>query len=202
MSSAPEPMPADPSDPRTITELLGAARLGNAAALDRLLPIVYAELHRIAERQMAGERADHTLQPTALVHEAFLRLIGGAPIAFNDRTHFLRTAAGAMRRVLVDHGRKRQAAKRQGMLNVTLDEGLVAAPAAALDVLALDDALTRLATADPRCAQVVELRFFGGLSNEEVAEALGTSLATVKRDWRFARGWLANEIDADLRSAP
>jgi RNA polymerase sigma-70 factor (ECF subfamily) len=196
-------MPAEPSAPQTITRLLGEVRQGDAQALDRLLPLVYAELHYIAERHMSGERPDHTLQPTALVNEAFLRLVGGTPSEFNDRTHFLRAASSAMRHVLVDHGRKRHAAKRgDGGLHVTLDDALVGTPGKSLDILALDDALTRLAEADPRCAQVVELRFFGGLSIPEVAVALGTSMATVKRDWQFARGWLANEIDADLRSAP
>ena len=196
-------MPADPTAPQTITRLLGEVRQGDAGALGQLLPLVYAELHYIAERHMARERPDHTLQPTALVNEAFLKLVGGTPAAFNDRTHFLRAASTAMRHVLVDYGRKRQAAKRgDGGINVTLDDALVGSPGKALDILALDDALTGLADADPRCAEVVELRFFGGLSIPEVAEALGTSMATVKRDWQFARGWLANEIDADLRSAP
>jgi RNA polymerase sigma factor (TIGR02999 family) len=196
-------MPAEPSAPQTITRLLGEVRQGDPLAMEQLLPLVYAELHYIAERHMSGERIGHTLQPTALVNEAFLRLVGGTPAEFNDRTHFLRAASGAMRRVLVDHGRKRHAAKRgDGGLHITLDDALVAAPGKALDILALDDALTRLAEADPRCAQVVELRFFGGLSIPEVADALGMSMATVKRDWQFARGWLANEIDADLRSAP
>jgi RNA polymerase sigma-70 factor, ECF subfamily len=196
-------MPAEPSVPQTITRLLGEVRQGDSRAMEQLLPLVYAELHYIAERHMSGERTGHTLQPTALVNEAFLRLVGGTPAEFNDRTHFLRMASGAMRRVLVDYGRKRHAAKRgDGGLHVTLDDALVGAPGKALDILALDDALTRLAEADPRCAQVVELRFFGGLSIPEVADALGTSIATVKRDWQFARGWLANEIDADLSSAP
>jgi RNA polymerase sigma factor (TIGR02999 family) len=196
-------MPAESSDPQTITRLLGEVRQGDAQALEQLLPLVYAELHYIAERHMSGERPDHTLQPTALVNEAFLRLVGGTPADFKDRTHFLRAASRAMRRVLVDYGRKRYAEKRgSGAMNITLDEALVGAPGAPFDILSLDDALTRLADADARCAQVVELRFFGGLSIPEVAEALGTSIATVKRDWQFARGWLANEIDADLRSAP
>jgi RNA polymerase sigma factor (TIGR02999 family) len=196
-------MPTDPSAPQTITQLLGQVSDGDAQAFDQLLPLVYAELRHIAERHMSRERPDHTLQPTALVNEAFLKLVSGSPMAFADRTHFLRTASSAMRRVLVDYGRKRHAAKRgDGGVNVTLDAALVGAQGNALDILALDDALTRLAEADARCAQVVELRFFGGLSIPEVAEALGTSIATVKRDWQFARGWLATEIDADLKSAP
>jgi RNA polymerase sigma factor (TIGR02999 family) len=194
-------MPAEPPAPETVTQLLEDARHGDPQALDRLLPLVYAELHRIAESHMRSERPDHTLQPTALVNEAFLRLVGGTPAAYNDRTHFLSAASRAMRRVLVDHGRMRQAAKRGG-LNVTLDEALVGAQPKSLDMLALDDALTRLAAADPRSAQVVEMRFFGGLGIPEIADALGTSPATVKRDWQFAKGWLARELRADFRSAP
>jgi RNA polymerase sigma factor (TIGR02999 family) len=192
----------DPALPHTITRLLGEVRQGDSLALEQLLPLVYAELHYIAERHMAGERPDHTLQPTALINEAFLRLVGGTPAAFNDRSHFLRAASVAMRRVLVDYGRKRHAIKRGANLQVTLDEAVAGGAAKPLDILELDEALTRLAEADPRCAQVVELRFFGGLSIAEVADALAISVATVNRDWQFARGWLANEIDADLRSAP
>jgi RNA polymerase sigma-70 factor, ECF subfamily len=194
-------MPAEPPAPETVTRMLQDARSGDRQALDRLLPLVYAELHRIAESHMRAERPDHTLQPTALVNEAFLRLVGGTPASFNDRTHFLSAASLAMRRVLVDHARMRQAAKRGG-LNVTLDDALVGAPAAGLDMLALDDALTRLAAADARSAQVVEMRFFGGLGIPEIAEALGTSPATVKRDWQFAKGWLARELRADFNSTP
>ena len=189
-------MPAEPNAPQTITRLLEEVRQGDARALDQLLPLVYAELHYIAERHMAGERADHTLQPTALVNEAFLKLVGGSPAAFNDRTHFLRAASTAMRHVLVDYSRKRNAAKRGGNLQVTLDDAIVGAAEKPLDMLVLDDALTRLAAGDARSAQVVELRFFGGLSLTEVAETLGISLASVKRDWQFARGWLATEIGA------
>ncbi len=195
--------PADPPPDATITRLLEEARRGVPDAMERLLPLVYAELHFIAERHMVGERPDHTLQPTALVNEAFLRLVGGTPAEFNDRSHFLRAASAAMRRVLVDYGRKRRAAKRGANLQVTLDDAVVGgAQGPAVDVLALDDALTRLAEADPRCAQVVELRFFGGLSVPVVADALGVSIATVNREWQFARGWLATEISADLGSMP
>jgi RNA polymerase sigma-70 factor (ECF subfamily) len=195
-------MPAEPSPPHTVTQLLQSARNGDREALDRLLPLVYAELHRIAERHMSAERPDHTLQPTALVNEAFLRLVGGSTVAYNDRTHFLSAASRAMRHVLVDHARARQAAKRGAALNVTLDDAMVGAPAAGLDMLALDDALTRLAAADPRAAKVVEMRFFGGLGIPDVAEVLGTSPATVKRDWQFAKGWLARELRADFDSRP
>ena len=188
-------MPTDPNANDTVTRLLADAQRGESAAVERLLPIVYAELHRIAEQQMAGERPDHTLQPTALVHEAFLRLVGTSG-SFTDRSHFIRTAARAMRRVLVDHARARKAAKRPGDLRVTLDESLVSEPDRVIDMLVLDEALERLAAAEPRWAQVVELRFFGGLEVDETARALGISAATVKRDWQFARAWLARELRA------
>jgi RNA polymerase sigma-70 factor, ECF subfamily len=187
-------MPAEPSAPHTVTELLESARAGDSAALNRLLPLIYSELHDIAARQMRGERPDHTLQPTALVHEAFLRLVGGTPIAFENRTHFLRAASQAMRRILVDHARAHNAEKRGGGLCITLDEKLAGQPNEIIDMLVLDDALNRLAAAEPRWAHVVELRYFGGLEVTEVAATLGTSVATVKRDWQFAKAWLAREL--------
>lgn len=183
-----------------VSELLDATRRGDAAAYDRLLPLLYAELRAIAGRHMRGERPDHTLQPTALVHEAFLRLVGGSPISFEDRTHFLRAASQAMRRVLVDHARARTAAKRSGDMRVTLDEAIAGRDDRIIDLLVLDDAMTRLAAAEPRWARVVELRIFGGLEVAEVAAALGISPATAKRDWQFAKGWLARELGADTPS--
>lgn len=195
-------MPEDRSATDAVTRLLEEARAGHRDALDTLVPLIYAELHHIAERHMSGERPDHTLQPTALVNEAILRLISGQPVAFDDRTHLLRAASRAMRHVLVDHANARNAAKRGANLRITLDEQLVSNPDSSVDMLALDDALTRLALADARCAQVVELRFFGGLNVEETAVALKTSPATVKRDWQFARRWLAVELKASLDSAP
>lgn len=183
-----------------VSELLDATRRGDAAAYDRLLPLLYAELRVIAGRHMRGERPDHTLQPTALVHEAFLRLVGGSPVSFEDRTHFLRAASQAMRRVLVDHARARTAAKRSGDMRVTLDEAIAGRDDRIIDLLVLDDAMTRLAAAEPRWARVVELRIFGGLEVAEVAAALGISPATAKRDWQFAKGWLARELGADTRS--
>jgi RNA polymerase sigma factor (TIGR02999 family) len=191
-------MPAS-RNPSTVTRLLEDARLGDAAAIEQLMTVVYAELRAIAERHMNRERPDHTLQPTALVHEAFLRLMGGAPGDFRDRTHFLRAASQVMRRVLVDHARARNSAKRGGALRVTLDEAIAGHDERVLDMLVLDDALTRLAAAEPRWAQVVELRFFGGLEVGEVAEVLGTSAATVKRDWQFAKAWLSRELRHDDR---
>jgi RNA polymerase sigma-70 factor (ECF subfamily) len=187
----------DANTSATVAELLNATRRGDAAAYDRLLPLLYAELRAIAGKHMRGERPDHTLQPTALVHEAFLRLVGGSPAHFEDRTHFLRAASQAMRRVLVDHARARSAAKRSGDLRVTLDEAIAGHDDRIVDLLVLDDALTRLAAAEPRWARVVELRVFGGLEVPEVASALGISPATAKRDWQFAKGWLARELAAD-----
>jgi RNA polymerase sigma factor (TIGR02999 family) len=185
-----------------VTRLLREARSGDRSAIDQLLPLVYAELHEIAQRHMARERDDHTLQPTALVHEAYVRMAHGAGIDASGRLHFLRLASQVMRRVLVDHARARQAAKRGGPLLVTLDEASAGADAPMLDLLVLDDALTRLAAAEPRWAEVVELRFFAGLEVAEVAEALGISVATVKRDWRFARVWLARALDVAADDTP
>jgi RNA polymerase sigma-70 factor (ECF subfamily) len=190
-------MSDDANTSAMVAELLNATRRGDAAAYDRLLPLLYNELRAIAGKHMRGERPDHTLQPTALVHEAFLRLIGGAPAHFEDRTHFLRAASQAMRRVLVDHARARNAAKRGGDLRVTLDEAIAGHDDHIVDLLVLDDALTRLAAAEPRWARVVELRVFGGLEVPEVASALGISPATAKRDWQFAKGWLARELGAN-----
>lgn len=184
-----------------MTDLLAASRSGDPSAFDQLLPLLYDELHAIAGRHMRGERADHTLQPTALVHEAFLRLTG-VDLAYDDRTHFIRAASQAMRRVLVDHARARLAAKRGGGLRVTLDEALAPQDDRIVDLLVLDDALNRLAEAEPRWARVVELRFFGGLEVSEVANALGVSTATAKRDWQFARAWLARVLREGRTTEP
>lgn len=188
-------MTDEPVTDHLVSRLLRDAGRGDRVAIDRLLPMVYAELHQIAERHMARERDDHTLQPTALVHEAYVRLARGAAFDADSRMHFLRLASQVMRRVLVDHARARQAAKRGSALLVTLDESAAGHEAPLLDMLALDDALTRLAAAEPRCAEVVTLRFFAGLEVVEIADALGISTATVKRDWRFARAWLATALD-------
>ncbi len=161
---------------------------------DRLLASLYDELRRIARHHLRDERPDHTLQPTALVHEAWLKLgVGGAP-RFESRSHFLHAASRAMRHILVDHARGRNAAKRSGGVRVTLDEGMAGA-GPDVDLLALDDALEHLAQAEPRWARVVELRFFAGLEMAEIAALLEVSPATAKRDWRFARAWLARELD-------
>jgi RNA polymerase sigma factor (TIGR02999 family) len=195
-------MPSEPTAADTVSRLLDDARRGDDAALGRLLPLLYAELRDIAARHMRRERPDHTLQPTALVHEAFLRLAGAAPLSAQDRTHFLRTASQAMRRVLVDHARARNAQKRGGALQVTLDEAIAGRTESPIDMLALDDALDRLGAAEPRWAQVVELRYFAGLEIPEVAAALGVSPATVKRDWQFARAWLSRELGPDAAAPP
>lgn len=183
-----------------ITLLLQQARQGDLTAYDQVLPLVYAELRDIAAKHMRHERESHTLQPTALVHEALLRIVG-VNGQFDDRVHFLRTASRAMRHILVDYARARSAARRGGVLMVTFDEALAApigdgtdAQDRALDMLALDAALKELAIAEPRCAQVVELRIFAGLDVTEVARLLDVSTPTVKRDWAFARAWLATRL--------
>jgi RNA polymerase sigma-70 factor, ECF subfamily len=177
-----------------VTSLLLAWREGDAKALERLMPLVYGELRRLAARSMAGERNDHTLQPTALVHEAFLRLAGGRPPHWQDRLHFFAVAAQLMRRLLVDHARGRRRTKRgSGARLLPLEAALgVGGPdgGSPADLLALDEALTDLAAFDPRKARVVELRFFGGLTIEETAEFLGVSTATVILEARLARAWL------------
>jgi RNA polymerase sigma-70 factor, ECF subfamily len=181
----------------TVGRLLDDARSGDSDALEKLLGAVYAELHMIAGRHLRHERPDHTLQPTALVHEAYLRLLDGAALSADNRVHFLRAASRVMRRVLVDHARARNALKRGGAVCVTLDEAVAGHDIPIIDMLALDDALERLGAAEPRWAQVVELKFFGGLDVPEIAATLGTSPATVKRDWQFARAWLARALDTD-----
>jgi RNA polymerase sigma factor (TIGR02999 family) len=183
--------------PSTVTELLHAWGAGDERALDRLVPAVYAELRRQAERQLRRESAGHTLQPTALVHEAYLRLVDQREAKWEGRSQFFGVAAQLMRRILVDHARGRGAAKRGGgAARVTLAEGSAEAAEGEVDVLALDEALTRLATLDARQARVVELRYFAGLGVEEVAQVLDVSPATVKREWTMARAWLRRELGA------
>ena len=189
--------PGSPPDPAAVTRLLQQARAGDANALDQVFSATYAELRSIARRHFRRERSGHTLQPTALLHEAVLRLFGGKAPPFADRDHFLRAASRAMRHALVDHARARAAAKRGSGAEVTRIQDVEDPGASPLDVLELDDALRLLAQADPRCAQVVEMKFFVGLEVEEIAEVLGISTATVKRDWRFARSWLAQELGGD-----
>ena len=180
-----------------VTVLLREMSAGREAAAEELIPLIYSELHQMAERQMRGERPEHTLQPTALVHEAFLRLLG-QHASWQNRNHFFGVAAQAMRRVLVDHARRQKARKRgAGAEMVTLDEAAVGSTGdpGSIDLEALDIALVKLAELEPRHARVVELRYFAGLGVEETAEVLGTSPATVKRDWQFAKAWLSKELD-------
>jgi RNA polymerase sigma-70 factor, ECF subfamily len=179
-----------------VTQLLQAWGAGDESALEQLIPIVDAELRRLARSYMARERRNHTLQVTALVNEAFLRLTAARELPWQDRAHFLGISARLMRRVLVDHARSRGYRKRGGGAErVTLDSALLSTPGPALDVIALDRALTALAAVDERRCQVVELRFFAGLSVEETAEALHVSTDTVKRDWRLAKLWLLRELE-------
>jgi RNA polymerase sigma factor (TIGR02999 family) len=178
-----------------VTRLLQAWSDGDEAALHRLIPLVEAELRRVARGHMRNERQGHTLQTGALVNEAFLRLVNLKQIRWNDRSHFLRMAARLMRRVLVDHARARGYQKRGGgVQRVTFDEALIAGSESSLKVLAVDRALKELAAVDPRKATVVELRFFGGLSVQETADALDVSADTIKRDWRLAKQWLVREL--------
>ncbi len=180
---------------RDVTELLLAWNAGEQGALDRLVPLVYAELHRLARRQMRGERASHTLQTTALVHEAYVRLVDVKRVHFRNRTEFFALSAQLMRRVLVDAARTRAARKRGGdVRHVPLPEGLALPSPSGTDLVALDDALTALAAFDARKAKVVELRHFGGLGVPETAAVVGVSSETVMRDWKTARLWLLREL--------
>jgi RNA polymerase sigma factor (TIGR02999 family) len=177
------------SDP--VTELLARWNSGDVSARDALVPLVYGELRRIARRCLGGQRNDHTLQPTALVHEAYLRLVRRDSVAWNDRIHFFAMASQMMRQILVDHARKHSAAKRGGnAVTLVVDEVSAVSKQTNLDLLALDDAMRRLASLDPRQCQIVELRFFGGLSIEETAQIVKISPATTKREWTTARLWL------------
>jgi len=189
-------MPRDPDTAARehVSHLLADWSQRDAAAREELVPIVYEELRRLAHHYMRGERPNHTLQTTALVNELYVRLAGIDAVQWKDRAHFFAMAATLMRRVLVDYARLRAREKRGGGVSVTsLDENAVAAQPA-VDIVALDEALDRLAALDPQQSRVVELRFFAGLSVEETAEALGISPATVKRDWATAKLWLYNEL--------
>ena len=184
-----------PDQPLNATELLMAWGRGEAAAFDRLVPLVHAELRRLAKRYMAHERPDHTLQATALVNEAYLRLIEVKQVRWQNRAHFFAMSARVMRRILVDSARARGNDKRGGGVpKVSLDEAVVVSGQPGQDLVALSDALEALEAVHPRKSQVVELRFFGGLTLEETAEALHVSTDTVKRDWRFAKLWLLREL--------
>lgn len=178
-----------------ITELLVEWRRGDQDAFDALFPLVYEEMRRRAHAYLREEREDHTLSPTALVHEAYLKLVDIERVDWQDRSHFFAMAARAMRRVLVSHARKHKAVKRgSGVIPLTLDEAPTLSTRRSEEMLALDDALDRLAALDERMAQVVELRFFGGLTIEETGEVLGVAPSTVKLDWRKARAWLYRDL--------
>jgi RNA polymerase sigma factor (TIGR02999 family) len=187
--------------PHEISQLLHAWGDGDASAFDRLVSIVYDELRRMARRHMARQSPDHTLQTTALIHEAYLKLVDLKDVRWQDRAHFFAVAAKAMRHILVDYARSRHAVKRGGRVRiVSLDEAATVCEERADEVMALDDALESLAAFDPRKCQVVELRYFGGLSVIDTAEVLNVSPETVARDWRLARTWLLRELSRPAAS--
>ena len=181
-----------------VTRCLKSLGEGHPSAVEELMPLVYEELRGLAAARLAAERSDHTLQPTALVHEAYLKLVGQQDANWTGRAHFFAVAAQAIRRVLIDHARKHGAIKRGAGRRVTLS-GVENLPEETdVDIVALDDALNRLAKNSERQARVVELRFFGGLSVEQAAQVLGVSPGTIKGDWRFARAWLAQQLDESV----
>ena len=190
----------DPSpSPHEITQLLAEWSNGNQTALDKLYPLVYDELHRMASRYMNRERKGHTLQTTALINEAYVRLVDQKHVHWENRAHFFAISAQIMRRILIDHARRHAYAKRGGgAQKVSLDETAIIADERASDLLLLDEALNRLAEMDPRRSQVVELRYFGGLNNEEIAGVLKISENTVTRDWNMARAWLYQELSGSV----
>lgn len=187
-----------PKDAENITDLLVSYGRGDKESLDKLMPVVYDELRRQAARYLRREQPGHTLQTTALIHEAYVRLVDQRNVQWQNRAHFFGIAAQMMRRILVDHARTKKRAKRGGSdIKVSLDDANVAAKGQDLDVVAVDEALTRLAKIDEQQSRVVELRFFSGLTVEETAEAMGISPATVKRDWSMAKAWLHRELSGD-----
>ena len=188
--------------PQEITQLLLSWSRGDKAALDQLVPLVYPELRRLAQRYMRRENSAHTLQTSALINEAYLRIVDQQEVEWQDRAHFFAVAAQVMRHILIDHARRHRYAKRgAGARHVPLDETAIISQERATEFLALDDALTRLATIDARKSQIVELRFFGGLTVEEIAEVMKLSPITIKREWRSAKAWLHSEIaGSDRRS--
>ncbi len=187
--------------PADITLLLQEWRNGDRKALDALVPLVYEELRRVARLQLRNERRDHTLQSAALVHEVYLRLTGASPPQWEGRTHFFAIAAGLMRQILVDYARRRRAAKRGGGAHrLSLESAEVSFPQEDVEVVALDEALEALARIDSRQSKVVELRFFAGLSLDEISEVLGIAPATVQRDWTAARAWLHREISRNSQT--
>ena len=194
-ASPPNPLMVYPQ--QGVTELLVAWGEGDRAALDELMPVVYDELRRLAQKYLSRERPGHTLQTTALVHEAYLRLVDQKSINWQNRAQFFGIAAQMMRRILINHAKDRNAKKRQGYATrVSLDEAVSFFEKRELDLVALDEALNTLATLDPQQTRIVELRFFGGLTIEEVAEVLGISPATTKRDWDSAKLWLRRQLSS------
>lgn len=184
---------------RDVTGMLLDWSQGDARAAEELFPLVYDELHRLAQRQMRRERADHTLQATALVNEAYMRLVDQSRVRWQNRAHFFGVAAQLMRRILIKHAERRNAAKRgAGQRELPLDEALIVTDERAAELIALDRALNDLALIDERQSRIVELRFFGGLSVEEIGVALGISPATVKREWRVAKAWLYGVISENI----
>ncbi|MFB3065388.1 MAG: sigma-70 family RNA polymerase sigma factor [Planctomycetota bacterium] len=187
--------PVPTPTPGTVTAILADVQAGSDQAQDQLFRMIYAELRRIASAQMRHQPEGHTLQPTALVHEAYLKLMGGTALHWNDRTHFLATASRAMRSILVDHARAQMRLKRAGRhQRVPLHSDVAEEPSPELDVLTVHEALKKFEKLSPDRARVVELRFFGGLSNEETAKVLGVTERTIYRMWEFARAWLLKEI--------
>ena len=189
---------SEPQPGSTVTQLLARAGAGDGSALADVFPLIYAELHALAERQLRGEPDGHTLSPTALVHEAYIRLVDYSRVEWDGRAHFMAAASTAMRRILVDHARRHRSAKRGGALRrVAIEDVELGIDERAELLIAMDEALGRLKEIDARQAQVVECRFFGGFTEEETAEALGIGLRTAKRDWAKAKSWLHREIVAD-----
>jgi RNA polymerase sigma-70 factor (ECF subfamily) len=185
-----------PLEAAQITKMLGDIRAGDPEAANRLMEAVYSDLHGMACRLFAGERSDHTLQPTALVNEAYLRIFSGAEVDWHDRNHFYAIAATQMRRILVDYGRERRAVKRGCGLKVSFDEHRHGAVFGDGDIELVDELIARLRRQDELAARVVEMKFFSGMADREVADAMGCSHATVRRHWVFARGWLELHLDA------
>jgi RNA polymerase sigma factor (TIGR02999 family) len=189
------PLESEPVSTHEVTRLLHVWRAGDEGALEQLTPLVYHELHRLARRYMAGEQSGHTLQTTALVHEVYLRLVDAKNVDWQNRAHFYALCAGLMRRILVDFARSRNYQKRGGQFaHIKLEEAATVSAVVSSELLAVDEALKELAAVDPRKSEVVELRFFGGLTVEETATALQVSPETVMRDWKLAKAWLLREL--------
>jgi RNA polymerase sigma-70 factor (ECF subfamily) len=196
-----EPHDPEPVSAHEVTRLLQAWRAGDGGALEQLMPIVYDKLHRLARRYMAAEQSGHTLQTTALVHEVYLRLVDAKNVDWQNRAHFYAICARLMRRILVDFARSRNYQKREGnFAHIQLEEAATVSAVAGSELLAVDEALKQLAAVDTRKSEVVEMRFFGGLTVEEIATALQVSSETVMRDWKLAKAWLLRELSNEESS--